>query len=106
MKDESSFSSFRLHPSSLLPFDLVQRMLAQPGAVLLDLDLLHAAGDFDFRAVVEVAGLGALQPDHFASLFCHDLSTSCRMACRGDLYGKAAPTAHTHLRRNLRRGSW
>jgi hypothetical protein len=49
----------------------MQRVLAQARAVLLDLDLLHAAGDFDLRAVVQIARFRALQPHHFAVFFCH-----------------------------------
>src|SRR3982751_647312 len=60
----SAFPSLALH--------LMHRVPAQPGAVLLDLDLLRAAGHLDLSAVVQVAGLGALQPDHFAAFFCHN----------------------------------
>src|SRR5438105_3719733 len=72
MKDEIHFhpSAFILMP--LLPLHLMQRMAAESRAVLFDLDLLHAAGDLDLRAVVQVACLRALQPDHFSILFCHD----------------------------------
>ena len=53
----------------------MKRMLPQARGVLFDLDLLDAAGHFDLRAVVEVAGLRALQPDHFAILFCHSYTS-------------------------------
>jgi hypothetical protein len=78
MKDErgaawASFhpSAFLLHPYSLLPLHLVELMRALAGAVLFELDLLSAAGDLDFGAVVEVAAARALQPNHFSILFGH-----------------------------------
>jgi hypothetical protein len=43
-------------------------------AELHQLDFLHAAGHFDFRAVVQVVAAGALHPDIFAALFCHDIT--------------------------------
>src|SRR5207248_3453874 len=41
------------------------------------------------RAVVQIAGLGALQPDHFATLFCHCelqklLVASCKLLVKDD----------------------
>src|SRR4051794_34501346 len=50
----------------------MKRVPAEARAVFLNFDLLHAAGDFDLRAVVQVPGLRALEPDHFSVLFCHD----------------------------------
>src|SRR5262249_40276780 len=50
-------------------------------AVLLDLDLLHAASHLDFRTVIQVAGFRALKPDHFAVFFCHEALNSVH---RGD----------------------
>jgi len=55
-----------------LPFDFMQRVAAEARAVLLDLDLLRAAGDLDLGAVVQVARFGALKPHHFSAFFCHD----------------------------------
>src|SRR4051794_34700207 len=68
-----SASAFTLLPSAFgsLPLHLVQRVLSEPGALLLDFDLLHAAGDLDLGAVVQVTGFGALKPDHFAAFFRH-----------------------------------
>src|SRR3954464_6074208 len=73
-------SSFILPPSSFdsLALHLMHRVPAQPGAVLLDLDLLRAARHLDLGAVVQVTGLGALQPDHFSALFSHGTSPSNR----------------------------
>ena len=59
----------------LLPLDFMHRMAAEARAVLLNLDLLRATGHLDFGAVVQVAGLGALQPDHFTIFFCHNITT-------------------------------
>ena len=70
--DAFLLSSFSLHPSALFSLHLVQRVAAEAGAVLFQLDLLHAAGHLDFRTVVQVTGFGALKPRHFAILFCHD----------------------------------
>jgi hypothetical protein len=50
----------------------MQRVPAQAGTVLFQFDLLRATGNLDFRAIVEVARFGALQPDSLAILFCHD----------------------------------
>src|SRR5688572_20893736 len=60
----SSFGSLALH--------LVELVGALARAELLDLDLLHAARHLDLGAVVEVRAARALEPDVFATLFCHD----------------------------------
>ena len=49
----------------------MQRVLAKFAIVLLNFDLLHAAGDFNLGAVVQVTGFGALKPNPFAVFFCH-----------------------------------
>src|SRR5580658_744493 len=54
----------------------MQRMLSQPRAVLLQLDLGRAAHDLQFRPIVEIARLRALEPDHFAVFLGHKLPTS------------------------------
>jgi hypothetical protein len=54
-----------------LPLHLVQRVLAKAFGVLLEFDLLRAASDLDFRAVVQVTGFGALKPNVFSVFFCH-----------------------------------
>src|SRR6185436_8321204 len=61
----------------------MQRVLAFARAVLFPLDLRGAAGNLQLRAVVQVAALAALQPDHFAGLFCH-YYTCCKSNHRGD----------------------
>src|SRR5215207_6098216 len=77
MKDEretrGSLSSFILPPSALdsLALHLVQGVPPEARAILLQLNLLYAAGHLYFRTVVQVAGFGALEPDHLAVLFCH-----------------------------------
>src|SRR4051794_7837314 len=76
MKDERNCV---LHPSAFifqpfrrsLPLHLMQRVLAQTLAELLDLDLLRSAGHLDLGAVVQVTGLGALKPDVFAGFLSH-----------------------------------
>jgi hypothetical protein len=50
----------------------MQRMPAQAGAVLFDFHLLCATGDFNFGAVIQVTGLGALKPYVLAAFFSHD----------------------------------
>src|SRR3954465_7040619 len=47
-------------------------MPPQARAVFLDLDFLRSAGHLDLGAIIQIARLGALQPDHFATFFCHD----------------------------------
>lgn len=46
-------------------------MLAKAWGVLLDFDLLHTTNDFNFGAVIQIACFSALEPDHFAIIFCH-----------------------------------
>jgi hypothetical protein len=62
----------------------MQRMPPEPGAELLEFNLLHAAGYLDFGPIIQVTGFGALKPDHFATFLCHYstsgqkvLSTEC-----------------------------
>jgi len=50
----------------------MHRVTAEARAVLLDLDLLGAAGDLDFGAVIQITRFGALKPHHFSAFFCHD----------------------------------
>jgi hypothetical protein len=50
----------------------MQGMPAQAGGVFFEFYLLRATGDLDFRAIVEVARFGALEPDSFSIFFCHD----------------------------------
>src|SRR5215210_2020619 len=47
-------------------------MPPQARAVLLDLYFLRSAGHLDLGAIIQIARFGALQPDHFATFFCHD----------------------------------
>jgi hypothetical protein len=71
MENVNSHLPFTIFHFPSFPLHLMQRVLAKPRRVLLDLDLLHAAGDSDLGAVVQVTGFGALKPDHFSILFCH-----------------------------------
>jgi hypothetical protein len=59
------FTSLSLH--------LVQLVGAFAPAVFFELDLLGAAGDLDFGAVVQVVAGGALQPHHFSVFLCHTI---------------------------------
>jgi hypothetical protein len=65
-------SAFSNQQYSSLPLNFMHRVPAEARTVLLDLDLLRAACDLDFRTVIQVAGFGALQPHHFSALFRHD----------------------------------
>jgi hypothetical protein len=47
-------------------------MPAESRAVLFKFDLLGATGHLDFRAIVQIAGLGALEPDILAAFFSHN----------------------------------
>ncbi len=50
----------------------MHRMPTKPRAVLLPLNLRRAADDLQFRTVIEVTGLGALEPDHLSIFLRHD----------------------------------
>src|SRR5688500_6435354 len=58
-------------PGNLLPLDHMQLVGAFAAAELFELDLLGAARDLDFGAVVEVVAGSTLQPDHFSVFLCH-----------------------------------
>src|SRR5690606_35207601 len=55
----------------LLSLHLVQRVPAQPGRILLELDFLSPADHLDLGAVVQVTGLAALKPDPFSIFLSH-----------------------------------
>src|SRR2546421_5304201 len=46
-------------------------MPPQAGAIFLDLYFLRSAGHLDLGAIIQIARLGALKPDHLATFFCH-----------------------------------
>src|SRR5437870_4331583 len=80
-------------------------MPPQAGAVFLDLYFLRSAGHLDLGAIIQIARLGALKPDHLATFFCHDTSLTvlwCRLqpaqmqakACT-TMSGTAGPTSIT-----------
>src|SRR5687767_5282247 len=62
-------------------------MPAQPRTVLLDFDLLHAAGDLDLGAIVQIVGLRALEPDHVSVFFCHTTPSYCCQLAPGQYPG-------------------
>src|SRR5581483_6571706 len=62
----------QLSRSKLFPLDLVHRVAAEARAVLLQFDLRRAADHFQFGAIVQIARLRALEPDHLAVQFSHD----------------------------------
>src|ERR1700735_3492023 len=75
-REDGRYAGFTFHvsrftSSSLLTFHFMQRMAAQSGGIFLHFHLLRTPSHLDFRAIVEIAGLGALQPDHFSAFFSH-----------------------------------
>src|SRR5688500_19564444 len=91
----------------LLPLHFMQSVGALALAILLQLDLLDAAGDFDFRAVVEVLARIALQPHHFPVLFRHRSHLYMQYAAGSGRIDLAAttPTAYRRLPACLTPGS-
>jgi hypothetical protein len=58
----------------------MRRVLPFALAILLQLDLRRAAGDFDFGAIIQIVADRTLKPRHFSVLFSHiDTNAEFRM---------------------------